>query len=479
MEIEDTVLFGKYQICQVLGTGRTGTVFLAVHLGLEEYRAVKRVAKRDTDYGRFRREALILKECRHPGIPIVYDLEEDEEYSYLIEEYLEGESLYDLINRLGHLSGAELIRYGIQICSIVNHLHSAGNYPILYLDLQPKNLLLCHNIIKLIDFDHAASMPEANQARRRYGTAGCAAPEQYTDELLDQRTDIYAIGVILFYLGTGFYPEPDPEFPEYINNHKLAVILRRCLSREKSGRYGTAMEVCEDLEGLEQGKTCVFSNNQLSSLKIALTGSKSGVGTTHLAIGLSVYLKGHGYPNLYEEKNKTGAVRAWMAYHHSREDLSGLVRIRNCVMKPCYGENVKLGGNSYQAILYDYGTDWCTVRAAEQLDLVLLVCGGKWWELSACQEALRSLGDSQKLCLVFFPGCREAGVRLPEELRELPCYQMPFFPDPFSTNPQTEAFYGSVLQETMKNKGGASQRKPGKIEEKLRSIWKRITGRSV
>ena len=75
----DSVLFGKYQLCRILGTGRIGTVFLAVHLGLEEYRAVKRVPRSFHDYEHFRREALILKELRHPGIPIIYDIEEDEE----------------------------------------------------------------------------------------------------------------------------------------------------------------------------------------------------------------------------------------------------------------------------------------------------------------------------------------------------------------------------------------------------------------
>lgn len=68
------VLFGKYQLYGILGTGRAGTVFLAVHLGLEEYRAIKRVPKSFLNYDRFRREALVLKELRHPGIPIVYDL---------------------------------------------------------------------------------------------------------------------------------------------------------------------------------------------------------------------------------------------------------------------------------------------------------------------------------------------------------------------------------------------------------------------
>lgn len=71
---ESTILFGKYQICRVIGGGRSGTVFLAEHLGLGEFRAIKRVPKGD---GGFFRETAALKELKHPGIPIIYDLEED------------------------------------------------------------------------------------------------------------------------------------------------------------------------------------------------------------------------------------------------------------------------------------------------------------------------------------------------------------------------------------------------------------------
>ena len=79
-------------------------MYLAYHVELEEYRAVKVVPKSIADYDTFRKEALFLKTLRHPGIPIVYDVEEDTGYSYLIEEYLEGESLYALVKRLGSLS---------------------------------------------------------------------------------------------------------------------------------------------------------------------------------------------------------------------------------------------------------------------------------------------------------------------------------------------------------------------------------------
>lgn len=100
----------------MIGRGRSGTVFLARHLGLDEERAIKRV--RRTESG-FIQEAALLKRLRHPGIPIIYDLEIDENYYYLIEEYLCGESLYARIERTGSLQTGELIRLGIELCRIM------------------------------------------------------------------------------------------------------------------------------------------------------------------------------------------------------------------------------------------------------------------------------------------------------------------------------------------------------------------------
>ena len=137
-QVRKHLTIGKYQLCRLLGRGRSGTVYLAKHRDLEEYRAIKQVPKSRIDYAQFRKEALILKDIRHPGIPIVYDLEEDEDFCYLIEEYLEGDSLYALVSDMGHFSKAMTVQYGIQICHLVSVLHSASPIPILYLDLQPK-----------------------------------------------------------------------------------------------------------------------------------------------------------------------------------------------------------------------------------------------------------------------------------------------------------------------------------------------------
>lgn len=211
-----------------------------------------------------------MKNIRDPGIPIVYDLEEDENFYYLIEEFLEGDSLYALISDKGHFSKAMTVRYGIQICRLVNILHSAKPNPILYLDLQPKNLLVCRSTVKLVDFDHAVYLNEAKYLKKRYGTVGCAAPEQYTDEALSERTDTYAIGAVLYYMMTGAFPEPALIYERLGDDRELARIIETCLRKNPDQRYESAGRLGRELEKLQertdQSRQGGFWRKQLSFL---------------------------------------------------------------------------------------------------------------------------------------------------------------------------------------------------------------------
>lgn len=119
----------------------------------------------------------MLEELHHPGIPMIYDLEEDFGFFYLIGEYLEGYSLYVLIANQGPIQETEVVRYGMQVYGLVAYMHSAREVPMLYLDLQPNNLIICNDTVKLTDFDHATGRRWANIVPKRFGTMGCAAPE--------------------------------------------------------------------------------------------------------------------------------------------------------------------------------------------------------------------------------------------------------------------------------------------------------------
>ena len=302
----------------MIGRGRSGTVFLARHLGLDEERAIKRV--RRTESG-FIQEAALLKRLRHPGIPIIYDLEIDENYYYLIEEYLCGESLYARIERTGSLQTGELIRLGIELCRIMNYLHSFKPNPILYLDLHPGNLLICREQLKLIDFDQAALASLSQERSVCYGTKGFAAPEQYEGGTLDERTDIYAIGALLYYMGTGHAPEGEIKAGQGSCWGGLYILMGRCLRTEKKERCQSVREVLEALEKLEAR---IFAERHIPLLRIAVAGSRSGIGVTHTALGAVRYLRQKGVSCLYREQNDTGAVRRLASWYGMVPDEHGI-----------------------------------------------------------------------------------------------------------------------------------------------------------
>lgn len=462
--IESTTLFGKYQLCRIIGQGRSGTVWLAKHIELEEYRAIKQVPKTCTDYRQFRQEALILKSLRHPGIPIVYDLEEDEQFSYLIEEFLEGDSLYALVSDMGHFSKAMTVRYGIQICRLVYSLHIARPYPILYLDLQPKNLLLCGDTMKLVDFDHAVHLSEADRLTKRYGTIGCAAPEQYSGDTLDERTDIYAIGAVLYYMLTGQYPGEKPVYPRTCIDRKVGKVLRTCLQKDKEKRYLSVERLCEALEQILLEEKGVFRQTPLSSLTIAVAGTRPGAGVTHTAMGLATHLRDQGLSVLYEERHDLGGVRQFAACMNARADRYGIFHLKGLPMLPHYGKAVSLPVHPYQVVVQDYGADWQAL-GEEPGDGTLLVCAGKPWEWETTREAIMSLGNLPGLAVIYNHFCGQMRVRLPGPARDARVFLMPYYSNPLRSTKKSRAFFGTVVPYLLgENTGGGFQ------------CFKRLTG---
>lgn len=435
----------------MLGRGRSGVVYLAKHIELDEYRAIKQVPKTCTDYEQFRREALILKQLRHTGIPIVYDLEEDDQCSYLIEEFLEGDSLYALVSDMGHFSTAMTISYGIQICHLVSVLHSAKPNPILYLDLQPKNLLISNDIVKLIDFDHAVSSNEAAALDERYGTIGCAAPEQYTSDPLDERTDIYAIGAVLYYMLTGTLPKKELSFPRGASERRLARIIRTCLLRRPEKRYQSVTQLADALQQIQteyfqQKYRGVFGKEQISSLTIAVAGTKAGVGTTHIALGLTAHMRRCGFSAVYEEQNASNAALQFGVCMGKTPDSYGIYLVKGVPMLPLYGSNVKLPPHPYPVVVKDYGHDWQTLLCEEsEADHTLLVCGTKPWEYETTKEVLCQFSGRSELTIIYNQFAKRYRGKAAAPDGKLPCFLMPHDADSRTDRERVRAVYDALL----------------------------------
>lgn len=459
---KDTILFGKYRLLRQAGSGRSGTVWQALHLGLEEYRAVKVVSKSSKDPGDLRREALILKELRHPGIPLVYDLEEDEYNFYLIEEYLEGCSLYSYVTEHGILMKEEVIRYGSQLCSLVDYMHSAWNEPILHLDIQPRNLILGNGSIRLIDFEHAARPLRAYEGRERYGTMGCAAPEQYTDgRTLDERTDVYAIGAVLRFMLCGTLREGAR--CRQADTELLEEIIEKCMEPDMERRYPSAGEVSRALERLTAGAAAARCDQRAdSSLNLILTGSRPGAGVTHLAFGLCHFLNQKGIKALYEEHSRSRAVLTMACRDRLRPDDYGIYRICGCPMKPWYGQAAKLPcPEDYKVVIRDFGTRW-QEAAGEQKKRggsFLCVCCESPWERGKTEQMLEELwGLKEQAPLVLGIRGGSAGKGKASGYRGFPDRQLrarlkknhvsvgviPEYGNPFCLEKEAEAFFEAL-----------------------------------
>lgn len=477
---EDTVLFGKYRIIGTLGSGRNGSVLLAVHLGLHEYRAIKKVAgekkesleSQNTDkisgQKAFPREADILKSLRHPGIPIIYDLETDPSGNYyIIEEYLEGHSLSALIKERGSLTRAEILTYGCELCRILVYLHSLKPNPILHLDLQPKNLMICCCALKLIDFDQAVFAAGEENLDKRFGTPGFAAPELYEKRIPDERADIYAIGALLFFMGTGKSPEEsETEHVWERFGSRLGTVIGKCLNPQREKRFQSVRELEEELLALRTG---VFNESQIPLLTISVAGSCPGVGATHTALALSAFLTTYAGPCLYEEKNMSKAGASLGKYLGIQPDRKGIFRAGLVHVKPALGESVHPDENEFKIRVEDLGAVntkaevSCMIKPGTAL--FLLVCGGREWELLESQRAIRMIEKEARQIgvqvKILAAGRRKAGrIILPWEAKRLEAEPLPWIEEPYETlEKEAEKAFFHLLSDTKVEKWLLSEKK--------------------
>ena len=202
-----TRVAGRYELVRPLGHGAMATVDLAHDVELDRPVALKRLAEnlaRDEDLRRrFLREARLAARLAHPNVVRVFDVGEDDGRPFIAMEYVEGETLADLVARRGRLPAAEAASLGMQACAGLAAAHGAG---LVHRDVKPQNLLLgADGILKLGDFGIAAGHEgtRLTLAGTVLGTAGYLAPEQARGEQVTAAADIYAVGAVLYELLSG------------------------------------------------------------------------------------------------------------------------------------------------------------------------------------------------------------------------------------------------------------------------------------
>jgi eukaryotic-like serine/threonine-protein kinase len=259
---------GRYHVENVLGGGGMALVYRAHDEELDRPVAIKvladNLAADEAFRRRFLREARLAASLAHPNVVRVYDSGEADGRPFIIMEYVEGETLADVLSRRGRLSPTEAVELALQVCSGLEHAHRAG---LVHRDIKPQNLLIRGDgTVKIVDFGIARSAQgtRLTETGSVLGTAAYLAPEQALGEEVTPAADVYALGVVLYELLAGRTPhtpetltqflvrgqeQPIPELRELAPEvpEALEDVVMRCLARMPEYRPSSAAALAADL----------------------------------------------------------------------------------------------------------------------------------------------------------------------------------------------------------------------------------------
>jgi serine/threonine-protein kinase len=263
-----TVLSGRYKLEAKLGSGGMSTVYLARDTTLDRQVAVKilhrEMSEQEDQLQRFRQEARAVAKLSHPNVVAVIDAGEDGGHPYIVFEYVEGETLKQRIKRVGALEPQEALAYAIEIS---RGLTVAHNRKMVHRDIKPQNVLIdAEGRAKLTDFGISRQLEQDGMTAtgRVLGTTDYVAPEQAMGHPVDQRSDIYSLGVVLYEMLVGQVPfhadsqvgvamkHVNEELPDVQQRRPelsaaAALVVERATAKDPAQRYQQVGELIDDL----------------------------------------------------------------------------------------------------------------------------------------------------------------------------------------------------------------------------------------
>ena len=287
MVLENGSRLGPYEILAPIGAGGMGEVYKARDTRLGRTVAVKVLPERLSADGelrqRFEREARTISQLSHPHICALYDVGHQDGTEYLVMEYLEGQTLSERLAR-GPLPLEHVLRYGIEIGDALDKAHRGG---IVHRDLKPGNVMLTASGVKLLDFGLArvlapsgadamlTALPTETPLTEKgaiLGTVQYMAPEQLEGKESDARTDVFALGAILYEMATGkkafagtshasligsILRDQPPSISELqpIAPRALDRIVATCLAKDPEDRWQTARDVSIQLKAIAEDRS--------------------------------------------------------------------------------------------------------------------------------------------------------------------------------------------------------------------------------
>ena len=282
------LLDNRYEILEVIGTGGMAVVYRALDHRLNRAVAVKilkdEFSRNEEFRRRFHAESQAVAMLSHPNIVSVYDVSHSENADYIVMELIEGISLKQYLEKKGNLNWRETLHFSMQIAKALDHAHSRG---IVHRDIKPHNIMILKDgSIKVADFGIARVGSAKNTlTREALGSVHYISPEQAKGARVDNRSDLYSLGVVMYEMLTGRTPY-DGETPvsvaiQHINGGArrpselaagvplgLEYITMRAMNSNLEKRYASAADMLHDMEEFRKNPSLTFMNNTDASTTV-------------------------------------------------------------------------------------------------------------------------------------------------------------------------------------------------------------------
>jgi serine/threonine protein kinase len=315
-ELVGATLSGRYLITRKVGQGGMGAVYEATHMLIGKRVAVKvlleKYARREAIVQRLEQEARLASSCQNEHIIDITDFGTTEDgRTFVVMEYLEGESMSECLARETRLPEQRILRIVSQAASALAAAHAKG---IVHRDVKPENLFLLRrkdqDFVKVVDFgiskslrasDEAEEQPRLTQTGMVLGTPLYMSPEQARgDDELDARVDIYALGVIMYEAATGRVPfignnylsvisqvlNEEPRSPRELRpelSEEFEAIVMRAMEKDRASRYASAQELLADL-------TALLDDPTRSTERARITGPRRKAGRTRSPLKIATWI---------------------------------------------------------------------------------------------------------------------------------------------------------------------------------------------
>jgi len=275
------LLDNRYEILEVIGIGGMAVVYKARCHRLNRLVAIKILKdefSKDEDFRRrFHAEGQAVAMVSHPNIVAVYDVSSTGESDYIVMELIDGISLKQYMEKKGVLNWKETLHFGIQISKALEHAHSRG---IVHRDIKPHNVMVLKNgSVKVADFGIARVMSQGNTlTKEALGSVHYISPEQAKGGRVDDRSDIYSLGTVMYEMMTG-RPPYDGESPvavaiQHINGGAkmpstinpnipggMEQIIMKAMAHDPADRYASATAMLYDMDEFRKNPTILFDYN--------------------------------------------------------------------------------------------------------------------------------------------------------------------------------------------------------------------------